>query len=411
MNELTIKRLWLPGVGQIEVGGEGYMLKGELSRDGVALDQAERSAAESLARAGALCNEAHLYETDEGVRHLGDTVDVAFQVFGRKLGVDRPAQLRQRPLLGLVPYEPFRRFAASFHREPAGGAVVYVKGAAETVLPMCGPTVGLAQLLGTAERMAADGYRVLAVATGLVDESAVADRNESALVDLAFIGLVGLIDPVRPEVPAAIEACRSSGVDVRMVTGDHPATALAIARDLGLAERDDEVMTGAELAALIAGDGTQIDEIPRAAVGRPKVFARVDALQKLHIVRALQRAGHFVAVTGDGANDAPALETAHIGVAMGRKGTDVARGAADLVITDDNFSSIVAGIEEGRIAYDNVRKVTMLLIGTGIGEIVLFLLSLGRRPADPAVRGAIALAQPGHQRRAARCACLRTRRG
>ena len=161
-----------------------------------------------------------------------------------------------------------------------------------------------------------------------------------------------------------------------MITGDHPATALTIARELGLAREPGEVMTGSALAEILSGDTTDYTPAQREAIARPRIFARVDALQKLHIVRALQKSGHFVAVTGDGVNDAPALEAAHIGVAMGESGTDVARAAADLMIADDNFSSIVAGIEEGRIAYDNVRKVTMLLIGTGIGEIVLFVLAL-----------------------------------
>jgi len=241
---------------------------------------------------------------------------------------------------------------------------------------MCATGDQYETLAKLADEMAAQGYRVLAMAVGHADEAVMRDAPESALTNLQFLGLVGLIDPVRPEVPAAIEACRHSGIDVRMITGDHPATALAIARELGLASEPDDVMTGSELAGLLAEADSAQTGPARAAILRSKIFARVDAVQKLKIVRTLQEAGHFVAVTGDGVNDAPALDTAHIGVAMGLQGTDVARGAADLVIADDNFSSIVAGIEEGRVAYDNVRKVTMLLIGTGIGEIILFVLAL-----------------------------------
>lgn len=375
-NELTVKRLWLPKIGAVAVGGEGYHFEGGLTRDEAPLGDDERQIVEDLARAGALCNEAHLYQTEDGIHHLGDTVDVAFQILAGKLGMERGALIGQAPEIGLIPYEPHRRFAASFHREPDGNVRVHVKGAAETVVPMCLGADERAHWLAAADRMAAEGYRVLAVASGQSDEATAARRREAALTDLAFLGLVGLIDPVRPEVPAAIVACRASGIDVRMITGDHPATALAIGRQLGLARETQEVMTGTELAEVL-GD-TEGDYSPEAsaAITRPRIFARVDALQKLHIVRVLQRSGHFVAITGDGVNDAPALDAAHIGVAMGLGGTDVARGAADLVIADDNFSSIVAGIEEGRIAYDNVRKVTMLLIGTGIGEIVLFVLAL-----------------------------------
>jgi magnesium-transporting ATPase (P-type) len=177
---------------------------------------------------------------------------------------------------------------------------------------------------------------------------------------------------VRPEVPDAIRRCRRAGVEVAMITGDHPATAFAIARELGLAAGADAVVTGGALA--------QVESDPAAfaaLVARARVFARVEPGQKTAIVNALAAAGHFVAVTGDGVNDAPALHAANIGVAMGKGGTDIARGAADLIVTDDNFASIVNGIEEGRVAYDNVRKVTYLLVSTGVAEIILFALSIG----------------------------------
>ena len=193
---------------------------------------------------------------------------------------------------------------------------------------------------------------------------------------LRLLGLVGLMDPVRPEVPAAVERCRGAGVGVVMITGDHPATARTIARQLGIgagrADGDPHVVTGHELAKAAAGEGGDFD----ALVNDADVFARVEPTQKLQIVRCLQRSGHLVAVTGDGVNDAPALAQADIGVAMGKNGTDVARGAADLILTDDNFASIVAGIEEGRIAYDNVRKLIFLLVSTGLGEIVLFFFGI-----------------------------------
>jgi magnesium-transporting ATPase (P-type) len=226
-------------------------------------------------------------------------------------------------------------------------------------------------VLAESERLSAAGYRVLAVARGEASAKQAAAAAPSALKDLAFLGLVGIIDPVRAEVPEAVARCHSAGVDVRMVTGDHPATALAIARELGIAGVKEEVVTGAALSTL-ADDPEALGRTVRGA----RVFARVEPVQKLAIVQALQSAGHDVAVTGDGVNDAPALGAANIGVAMGKEGTDVARGIADLILTDDNFASIVAGVEEGRVAYDNVRKVIYLLVSTGAAEVVLFFLAL-----------------------------------
>jgi Ca2+-transporting ATPase len=181
---------------------------------------------------------------------------------------------------------------------------------------------------------------------------------------------VGIIDPLRSEAKAAVTACREAGIAVAMVTGDHPTTAATIARELNLIDAPDQVVTGPQLKA--AGGEAEVD----ALVRRGRVFARVEPQQKLEIVQSLQRSGYFVAVSGDGANDAPALRAAQVGVAMGESGTDVARETADIIITDDNFASIVAGVEEGRIAYANVRKVIYLLISTGAAELVLFALSL-----------------------------------
>jgi len=187
-----------------------------------------------------------------------------------------------------------------------------------------------------------------------------------------LLGLVGLIDPVRQEVPGAVERCHAAGVDVRMITGDHPATALTIGRQLDIANDNRDVVTGSEIGSGDMGE----TGAACARVREAHVYARVEPRQKTVIVDTLQDAGHFVTVTGDGVNDAPALRAAHIGVAMGASGTDVARSAADLILTDDNFASIVNGIEEGRIAYDNVRKVVWLLISTGVAELVLFTLSV-----------------------------------
>jgi magnesium-transporting ATPase (P-type) len=230
-----------------------------------------------------------------------------------------------------------------------------------------------AGLEAQADALAAEGHRVIAVAAGRVTTVQGDSFSSEHLAGLVFLGFVGMLDPLRTETKSSILACREAGIEVAMVTGDHPVTALSIAQDLNLAERLDQVVTGAQLRAAADRGAEALDSLVR----RSRVFARVEPQQKLDIVNSLIRAGHFVAVTGDGANDAPALRAAHIGVAMGQRGTDVARETADLVVADDNFSSITAGVEEGRIAYANVRKVIFLVISTGAAEIILFLLAIG----------------------------------
>ncbi|MDJ0968796.1 MAG: HAD-IC family P-type ATPase, partial [Kiloniellales bacterium] len=380
-NELTVKRLLIfddqSEPLNIDIAGSGYRTQGAISHDGAPVAGPTTAALEALAVSAALCNEASLRLTDDGPVHLGDTVDVAFLVLAAKLGLDRDALRREQRTLARIPYEPQHRFAAAYTATSAtytaadpGRAAAHLKGAAEVILPRC-RDLDQAKVMAAADSLAAEGFRVLAVARGEVSAEAALARDAAALQGLELLGIAGLIDPVRPEVPAAVAACRDAGISVRMVTGDHPQTALAIARELGLASEQAEVVTGRDLQDLETSPG-QFDR----RVAQARVFARVEPVQKLAIVDSLHRADEVVAVTGDGVNDAPALSAAAIGVAMGRGGTDVARGAADLVLTDDNFASIVGGIEEGRIAYDNVRKLIYLLITTGLGEIVLFLLAI-----------------------------------
>ena len=293
----------------------------------------------------------------------GDTVDQALLEYARSAGATEP----RAPQVAAIPYESENRFAASLNR-CADGERVAVKGALETVLPMCAGADAEA-IRAQEHALAAEGYRVLALAEGPLALRLGEVLSQRHLRGLTFLGLAALSDPPRPEAREAIAACRRAGIDVSMVTGDHPVTAAAVARDLGLSG---EAATGAEIAAAAAAGEGALD----ALVARTRVFARVEPQQKTAIVESMQRGGHFVAVTGDGVNDAPALRAAQVGVAMGGRGTDVAREAAELVITDDNFASIVAGVEEGRVAYANVRKVIFLLVSTGAAEIVLFLLAL-----------------------------------
>lgn len=379
LNELTARAVQLPGEAPWGVTGAGLDAEGRVLVPAGVERAGERL--EALAAAAALCNDGFLARQDGAWTHEGDAVDVALLVLARKLGVSRSDLEAARPRIAELPFEAEHRFAATLHAGP-GGLEACAKGAVERVLPMCARAPGAleeapldaAAIEGQAEALAAAGHRVLAIAGGPLPGCPGPDAfSPDALRGLTFLGLVGMIDPLRPDAAAGVQACREAGVAVAMVTGDHPVTALAIARDLGLAARPGEVVAGDRLArALQAGPGA-VDRLVRDA----RVFARADPAQKLELVRALRRLGHFVAVTGDGANDAPALRAAHIGVAMGRRGTDVARESADLVLADDHFSSIVAGIEEGRVAYANVRKVIFLLLSTGAAEIVLFLLAVG----------------------------------
>ena len=344
-NRLTLRRIFTPVLGICEA-------------DDLVTD-ADSIAA--LLRTGVVANEARVAGPSDEPVYSGDTVDIALLVYGNRLGFTRREV--EPTIVATVPFEAEHRYSAAFCREGAA-IVAHVKGAAETIVPMC-RDIDTPGVLAQADRMAADGYRVLALAAGQVTAPAA-----EALRDLAFLGLVGLIDPVRPEVPAAIARCRAAGIKVCMVTGDHPATAVAIARELGIASDHSQVVTGSTLKA-IAEDPDAVN----ALVLRSAVFARVEPRQKLAIVQMLQAQGHIVAVTGDGVNDAPALRQADIGVAMGKAGTDVARDAADLVVTDDNFASIVGGVEEGRIVLDNVRKILVMLLATGAAEILVFLLA------------------------------------
>ena len=348
MNSLTVERAALP--------------------NGVIIDRDQWQAGgrpeelQTLGQMAALCNEATL---DVHGQHIGDSMDVALLDFAAELGQDTTRLLAEQRL-AIIPYEPVQRFAA-VEVDFDGSPLLVAKGAPEAVLPMCtqaGSWAGPA-----AEAMARDGFRVLVLAAG--KERGAAATISERLHELEVVGLVGLADPVRPGVAEAVRQCAAAGISVRMITGDHPVTALTIAKKIGLADNPSGVVTGLELAACGA-DAAAF----RRLVAAGTVFARIEPTQKLAIVRAFQEAGAIVAVTGDGVNDGPALQAADIGVAMGLRGTDVARGAADLVLADDNFASIVAGVEEGRVTFLNVRKMVLFLLATGVAEIGMFLGSL-----------------------------------
>ena len=370
-NEMTVRELRLANGDIVEVTGEGFAPDGQVLVKARPVEPGSHALLESAIRAVVLCNEADLHHRNGGWVWRGDAVDIALLSLGQKLGRTREKLLETFPQVNRIPFESEHQFSASFHQD-GEATVVFVKGAPERILEMCvGPLSSgeRREFEQTATEMARFGLRVLAMASGRLPVAVRPSDAPSEPKQLEFLGFVGMIDPLRAGAREAIHHCHQAGVEVVMVTGDHRVTALAIARELGLADHEDQVITGPELEPLSSLDLQEV-------LKRVRVFARVTPRQKLQLVEAARQAGHYVAVTGDGVNDAPALRAANIGVAMGKAGTDVARDASDLVLSDDNFSSIVGGIEEGRIAYDNIRKVICLLVSMGAAELLMVLLAV-----------------------------------
>ena len=315
--------------------------------------------------ASILCNEMH-YETSKegGVDFFGDQVDIALAQFAANADESYITNSKSYRKIDEIPYEPINRFSAVM-MEQDDKIFQFSKGSPETVLEHCNVTQEeKRKILVDVDDWSLKGYRTIALAhKESVDESAINLKN------FTYLGFVAIIDPVREESPDAIKKAQEAGIKVVMITGDHPNTALSISQELGIASSYEEVMSEKELLAWENG-GAKAEELKDKTV-----FSRVTPSQKMKIVMAYQALGHYVAVTGDGVNDAPALRHANIGVAMGKSGTDIAKATSDIILTDDNFASIINGIEEGRRAHDNIRKVIYLLISTGFAELVLVMLS------------------------------------
>jgi magnesium-transporting ATPase (P-type) len=362
VDQQTVKKIRLYQAQLYEVTGAGYNGEGKI------LDEQEREVEASvsmdrLMEAVSLCNEADLFKRDGVWKKQGDAIDVAFLALAWKYGTN-PAAIRGKvTVIREIPFESERKYAAVFYRTDDGRLLAAAKGATESILELC-REVDVQRVMNEADQLASQGYRVLAIAAGRVNENL-------DLKQLSFVGLAALMDPVKPEAKAAITFCHEGSIRVSMITGDHPATAFSIAKELGLASSMEEVITGDKLGQRLQ-DGDE--EFAKRLEGKT-VFARVSPIQKQHIVAAVKQAGNFVAVTGDGVNDAPALKLADIGVAMGY-GSDVAKEAASIIVTDNNFASIAAGIEEGRYTYGNLRKIIYLLISTGAAEIMMVFLAL-----------------------------------
>jgi Ca2+-transporting ATPase len=376
-NEMTVAALWLPdaraGHGrELALTGTGYAPRGELQFEGHSI--APDDAVHALLRAAVLCNDAELLPPEDertAWSVLGDPTEGALIVAAAKLGLDAAAEREHAPRDAELPFDADRRLMATCHRPAAGDALVIVKGAPESVLRLCAHGATIAPARHAAEQMAARALRVLAVASGgQADRWNGDDGTLDALAGkLQLLGLIGQIDPPRDEVHRAVADCRAAGIRPIMVTGDHQLTGLAIAQQLGIARGGDGAIDGVALERL---NETELDD----RLDRLAVFARVQPAQKLRIVQALQRRGEVVAMTGDGVNDAPALARADVGVAMGITGTEVAKSAARIVITDDNFATLVGAVEQGRVVYANLKKVILFLFATSVDEVLLLLLML-----------------------------------
>ena len=365
-DEMTARKLYTPGR-MLTISGSGYEPRGELSLDGSAVEPSARET--ELLRAAALVSDAHLVRDEaHGGWHIkGDPTEGALIVAAAKAGLQKDDLDLQFPRIGEIPFTSETKRMTTLH-SVENGQVAYAKGAPETILDSCSRqwteqgevALGDADreaILETVRQMAGEALRVLAVATKTDAQLEDAER------DMTFLGLVGMIDPPRPEAKAAIERCEQAGIRVVMITGDHPLTAQAVARELGLLKAG-RTVTGAELEDMS-------DEELERDVETIEVYSRVSPAHKLRVVTALQRRGHIAAMTGDGVNDAPALKKADIGIAMGITGTDVSKEAAAMTLTDDNFASIVAAVEEGRGIFENIKKFLMYLLSSNAGEIGL----------------------------------------
>lgn len=333
----------------------------------------------------ALCNDAFVTFKDGTKATSGDPTEIALALAAWDFGLKKPELEERMPRVHEIPFDSDRKMMTTVHRKE-NTFVSYTKGAPDVVLSRCSRYVSPSgeiremmekdreQILQANQQMAQDGLRVLAVAYKDVEEG----RYENLEQDMIFLALIGMIDPPRPEVKEALEKCKTAGIKVIMITGDHKATAQTIAKEIGILDPAGKTLTGSELIEM------DVDELAEV-VEDVKVYARVSPSDKLKIVEALKKKGKIVAMTGDGVNDAPALKRADIGVAMGITGTDVSKDAADMVLTDDNFASIVAAVEEGRKIFDNIRKVVYYLLSCNISEVATIFISILLRLPLPLV--------------------------
>ena len=353
VNEQTARKIVLKNGETIEVTGIGYNDNGKV----LIKDECFKNEVTQIIHLCAFNNEATFEKKGNQFDYFGDSIDIAFLALKEKYGTSF-SYVQEK----MISYESEKQYSAVFYKDN-GRLKCCVKGSLEKVMSF---SEKKQEYVSQNEKLSEEGYRVIAVCDGFVD-----GMDERDIKNLDFLGMVAFIDPVRKEVKKSIKECQQAGIKVIMITGDHPTTAFTIAKDLNLAVDKDEVITGMELDEIYAKGEEYFDE----CIKHKKVFSRVTPTDKLRIVKSFKRTGEFVAVTGDGVNDAPAIKSANIGVAMG-SGTDVAIDTADLIILDDDFTSLVEGIKEGRVAYSNIRKIVLFLLSCGIAEILFYLFAV-----------------------------------
>ncbi|MFN3231981.1 MAG: cation-transporting P-type ATPase [Alphaproteobacteria bacterium] len=367
-NEMTVASV-ATAKRRFSVSGTGYAPHGEFAAEGRQMEAGNFPLLMDLARGALLCSEAELTQKDGEWHVTGDPMEGALITLARKAGLDPDYERRANPQTDSIPFDSQHRFMASLHHDHSGAAAIFVKGAPERLFEMSRfqrTEDGLEEPLdrnywnGQAHALANSGQRVLAIAVKPVDNSHQTLAFQDVDHSLILLGLVGLIDPPREEAIAAVAECRAAGIRVKMITGDHAGTAAAIAGQLGL-DNTDDVLIGADIDRLD-------EETLRQRASEFDIFARTSPEHKLRLVQALQSAGAVVAMTGDGVNDAPALKRADIGIAMGRKGTEAAKEAAEIVLTDDNFATIAEAVKAGRTVYDNLKKAIIFLLPVNGGE-------------------------------------------
>ncbi|PAX60777.1 cation-transporting P-type ATPase [Brunnivagina elsteri] len=381
-NQMTVQAIYASGH-QYALTGVGYIPEGDVIRDERAIDLNSDKGLQECLLAGVLCNDSQLEHKDGRWTVLGDPTEGALIASAAKAGFNQKVISRQMPRLDVIPFESDYQYMATLH-QTSRGKIIYVKGSAESILKRCqlllntkgdSRPIDCVETLRqtTIERevniMARQGLRVLALAKKAVPDNQTTVDHTDIEKDLIFLGLQGMIDPPRESAIAAVKACQDAGIQVKMITGDHAVTAQAIARRMGINKNGSVLaFTGTELAKM---DKTELAHVAEEGV----VFARVAPEQKLRLVEALQSEGEVVAMTGDGVNDAPALKQADIGIAMGGAGTEVAKEASDMLLTDDNFASIEAAVEEGRAVYKNLLKAICFILPVNGGESMTILLS------------------------------------
>ncbi|MDD3022036.1 MAG: HAD-IC family P-type ATPase [Alphaproteobacteria bacterium] len=375
-NEMTVRQLVTADF-SVVVNGTGYAPNGTFEKDGFHMDPSSNEHTMEICQAALLCNDASLRQNGNSWQVNGDPMEGALVTLALKAGYDQDNSRKEVPRLDEIPFDAAHRFMATLHHDhEMARAFMVVKGAPEQILTMCDKARSMSgdRLIdidfwtNQMEMLAAQGERVLALAVRDMPQGTMGLTFDDAMSGLTLLGFVGLIDPPRSEAIAAVRECRNAGIRVVMITGDHAATALAIARQLGLADNP-KALTGKDL------DSMSTEELQLTA-REITVFARANPEHKLRLIRALQEDGAIIAMTGDGVNDAPALKQANVGVAMGNKGTEVAKEASEMVLADDNFASIAAAVREGRTVYDNLQKVIAWTLPTNVGEVLAIIVAV-----------------------------------